>query len=49
MSQLIQFSLHALFSEPGHYQRGENFNSRQVVVGNGLGAGGGEEAIHLSI
>ena len=28
-------------------ERGENFDSREVVVSNGLGTGGGEEAIHL--
>lgn len=28
-------------------ERGENFDLREMVVSNGLGTGGGEEAIHL--
>lgn len=52
MSQLIQLSLRALVSEPNDPQRGKrgkNFNSRQVVVSNGFGAGRGEKAVHSDV
>ena len=47
MSQLIQFSLLDASVRRVNQRGGKNFNIRQMVVSDGFGAGGGEEAIHL--
>jgi len=47
MSQLIQFSLRVV-QWTQSLRGGKKIYSRQVVVSNGFGAGGGEEAIHLA-